>query len=491
MIYAVRSLSTIPRPEFYLGVAWLVVLVAAIAFGPSRVPHVDFDAFYCAGHSLAHGMDPYRNLALNACERRIHSRGPAASGATVPAPLPPYALGPYALLSRLPAESAYLLFTCLSVSALFATLPLLTRLTGAGTLLAVAAVASASYDDVLKGQPVPFVVLAIVIAGWALRVNHTTLAAVAAAATMVEPHIGLPVCVTLFLWVPGSRRTLTGVAFVLGAVSFLTVPFHVVLAYFTTVLPMQAASEATWATQLSLTNALTVLGVPAKWALSIGFAQYGITSLIGIAVARIVATRSEAPEALAFLPPLFAVIGGTYVHNSLLLVAIPASFFVVQHKRSATTYAGLAAIAPYWIAMADPINLFLIVLLVYTTTYTWRRSVKVSLLCAATVAGVGVTYVRYQPVFKTPPTLTVTLEGYAEESWAQFVRAVTPDKSGQWLALLIKSPTWVGLLVISSMALSITSRRSSTPNHLCGSTLIGAPLRTGELLPNVTMNKPS
>lgn len=487
-----RTLLAIPRPVFYLGVAWLVVLVAAIAFGPSTVPHVDFDAFYCAGDSVAHGDDPYRDRPLNACEQRIHSGGPATSGTTVPAPLPPYALAPYALLARLPAKSAYVLFTYLSVAALFATLAPLTRLTGASTLLGLAAMGSTAYDDVLKGQPVPFVLLAIVVSGLGLRCGSPRLAAGAAAATMLEPHIGLPICAALFLWSPRTRGTLLVAALVLGSVSFLTVPAHVVLAYLTAVLPMQAASEATWATQLSLTDALAVLGVPTRFALTVGFVQYALTAMIGIAVARGVAVRLEAPEALAFLPPLFAVIGGTYIHNSLLLVAIPASLLVVQHYRSFAAYAALVGIAAYWIAIADPINCLAIIFSAYTVAYSWRNSVKGSILSGAVVATLGFAYTWHQPIFGTPPLFSSSVgDGYAEESWARFVSAVNPDIGGQRLALLMKLPTWTGLLWMSGLAVAMMRRPGRLVQDRLGTSTRTLDVRrsTGDPRPAAVLNE--
>src|SRR5580700_3565277 len=69
----------------------------------------DFNAFYCAGETIVHRADPYRNEPLGTCERSAGrpdflERAPAYLA--VPAPLPGYALAPFVLLALLPYAAA-------------------------------------------------------------------------------------------------------------------------------------------------------------------------------------------------------------------------------------------------------------------------------------------------------------------------------------------------------------------------------------------------
>ena len=78
---------------------------------------------------------------------------------------------------------------------------------------------------------------------------------------MIEPHLGLPVCIALAIWMPATRFPLA-VAFgrwrrsrsaLLGPATNLE--------YFTSVLPAHALSEVTRDTQYSLTAVLAALGL--------------------------------------------------------------------------------------------------------------------------------------------------------------------------------------------------------------------------------------
>ena len=79
---------------------------------------IDFRAFYCAGAALDAGADPYRAEPLRSCEVAAWEAFPAGyPEVAVPAPLPGYALTPFALLARLPYGVAAALWECALVAA--------------------------------------------------------------------------------------------------------------------------------------------------------------------------------------------------------------------------------------------------------------------------------------------------------------------------------------------------------------------------------------
>lgn len=463
------GIMAMPRDAFYLAVTWALLLSFAciLLFGSARYEHVDFVAFYCAGEGVAHGADPYREMPLNACEHRLASNDVYGSGATVPAPLPPYALLPFAALSRIVPEQAYLVFLIASLVALTSGCIILSRLTGASSLLVIAAVASGGWEDLGKGQPVPFVFLAIVGCGWALRRNRPNLAAIFASVTMIEPHIGLAVCGSLFLWWPKTRVILGLVATFLAVESCNAVSFPVAIEYLTRVLPLQATSEASWISQLSLTKILIAFHVPQHVALLIASAQYAITGIIGIVTARRLSIVCAAPEALAFLPPIFATIGGTYVHSSLLLVALPAAIFLTVRRPSALAYIALTMVAAYWLATNDPVERLITAASAGTIAYICGKRAGLAMLSSvALVFAIGVAYQTWQPLYGSPPAaLSLPPTAFAQESWMRFVNAVNPPMQGQIAALTMKVPTWSGLLTFIGLSIGwARSYRSLEPD---------------------------
>lgn len=440
------------RAYSHLGVLWFAIgaAVCTLALSLPRATHIDFVAFYCAGEAVAHHANPYLQMPLFGCEHRVTAEGGYAYLTTIPAPLPPYALLPFVLLSELPFVPAYVVFTCLSLAALGVGGILLARMTNASALLLVATAAALAWDNVMKGQPVPFVFLAIVAVAWGLRSGGARLAAAAGAGTMLEPHVGLAVCAALFFYVPRTRRTLILSASLLGVLSLAVVPWTTARDYLTHVLPLHAASEAAWVTQLSLTSVLVLFGVPQQLSLTLAMIQYMITTASGVLVAAIASKRLKAPEALALIPPLFAVLGGTYVHYNLLLVAIPALILAIRRMQTVRAHSALAGTFLPWMALSD----FVPFILAATSTYTLARISRsrplVAAVCTATIAAVAVIYNQARPVLKPNPVVARTPEyAYSEESWAAYVRHNNPPTRGQWTVFLMKVPSWGGLLIVS------------------------------------------
>src|SRR6185437_252656 len=121
------------RSTWLIAPAIFLLLIGVTLHRPNYLMG-DFRAFYCAGAAIAAGADPYRMEPLLGCEAATAAAAgtPAVEyGVAVPAPLPPYALLPFALLSRLPFVDAALLYAVLSVAAGVAAGFLLARATGA------------------------------------------------------------------------------------------------------------------------------------------------------------------------------------------------------------------------------------------------------------------------------------------------------------------------------------------------------------------------
>jgi hypothetical protein len=88
------------------------IALAIVSFVSARPNYthswpVDFNAFYCGGATAASHHDPYRTEPLRTCENEARGFPPGRGlQFAVPAPLPGYALAPFALLSRMPFRLA-------------------------------------------------------------------------------------------------------------------------------------------------------------------------------------------------------------------------------------------------------------------------------------------------------------------------------------------------------------------------------------------------
>lgn len=456
-----------PAFVFVLTTLWVIVIAFLVWFclASPRYAHVDFVAFYCAGEAVSQGADPYREMPLNACEHAITSGGLYATRTSVPAPLPPYALAAYAVLSRLPFDPAYFVFTVLSIAALGIGCRVLGRLTDATLMLLLAATASTALDNVRKGQPVPLVFLAIVAAGWAVARGRDRIGAVFAAATMIEPHIGIPLCAALFVWRAKTRLVLIATGVVLIALSIAVVPLHVAASYVADVLPLHAASEAAWITQLSLVSPLVLFGVPLRTALELAMIQYVACACVGVYFANRVAKNTGATEGIVFVPPIFAMLGGPYIHGNLLLLAIPGALFMACRTRSTAAFTTLAAVAINWLSVSEPVQCVVAVIASATIVFSYRPQLLQAIGAAVVVGAVGMIHASLEgaPRRASDP-IPVVANAYAERSWAQFVLEVNPPRAAQVVALIMKLPTWAGLLALSGLAMSHarTGRTSDT-----------------------------
>ena len=100
------------------------------------------------------------------------------------------------------------------------------------------------------------------------------LAGVARGANVVEPHLGLPVCAAMLLWVSRARVPLIGTGLLFAFAAAATTGLAGIAEYLARVLPAQAAAEAGYVYQYSLTYVLVTFGAPHAVALVLGDVSY-------------------------------------------------------------------------------------------------------------------------------------------------------------------------------------------------------------------------
>jgi len=197
-----------------------VVLLGSVALDLLLLPHdpalgLDFAAFYAAGVALRQGHDPYNWARLKVIEQHLRSIGdPHQVMGFDSYANPPFFTALMAPLTMLPERAAYLAWLVAAILALVAGLTLMARVYHMerwGWML-LFAVTPASVIGLFLGQQMPFLLLGLVLALFALRRGWYVAAGVALALGWTKPHLMLPlalVAIMMMRW-PVARRVLVG-----------------------------------------------------------------------------------------------------------------------------------------------------------------------------------------------------------------------------------------------------------------------------------------
>lgn len=327
---AVREAT--PGCKRALDVIWLALALFFVIAFPIDVSRsvADFPAFYCAGAAVNAHENPYLEVPLGPCEWSKSHDTIYLHRFIVPAPLPPYALALYAVAANFDYHVVYRLHIAFSLLALGAAAYCLSSLCRFPAVAIFALEILSAYETILNGQPVAFLLCAVVLCGWALHARRPRIAGALAAAMMFEPHLGLPLCAAVLLFSRRSRIVLATCATALLIVSLATLPLSQSILYLRDVLPAQAMSEAHFTPQFSLTLLLTTLGIETHPAIVLATLQYVVTAALGI-VAAGRARPSIGNASIAFVPVAFALLGGTYIHFTQFLLALPAALLFTKY----------------------------------------------------------------------------------------------------------------------------------------------------------------
>ena len=318
-----------------------------VLFRPAGVLGVDFSAFWCGARALAQHADPYLNQPLHDCEAAavpaFFSKYP---NLTVPAPLPPYALALFGPLAWLPFPAARALWWVLLAGcallagtgiARFSDMPAYPAIAAAGfALLAPAFV---------HGELAPLPIALLIWGALAMRRARWNAAAVLLCAAAIEPHVALPACVAAFLLVPAMRMRLAIGAAAAFGITLLAAGPGTAFAYLAHVLPAHAAGELNNPAQSSLSAILYRRHVAPGAALRAGALQYAAFCVLGIVAARSALRRYRDAAWVALTPPVFAVIGGSFIHLSQIAVALPLACALAVRRPGWVSFSVLCALA--------------------------------------------------------------------------------------------------------------------------------------------------
>ena len=453
----------------------LTVLAAAIAstaFMALGARNFDFHAFYCAGEVARQGANPYYTEPLRTCEMYATDDflRRQMNGATLPAPFPGYVIAGMEPLSRLPFAVASRLWTALLLLAIAGSAILLTRMSGYGITFAAAALClSFGVASLGFGEFMPLVLFGICAAAYGAEKGLWPLSAVAAAVCLIEPHIGLPVCVSLFVWRKETRLVLACIGVVLVIISFAALGAAANVEYVTRVLPFHALSEIGLNRQFSLSVIVHALGGSNALALRAGFWSYAVMVFAGVLLARRAAAYFRNGAFLVAVPAAAAVIGGSFVHVTQIAVAIPLAMLVIREtpEHRLPTVIALVALAIPWLWIYEPILIALAVIFAFYLAWAGSRwNATIGCTCAAIalalLVGLNAWAGDRTPKIESAQAQSVPIPSqYAEASWARANLGYWSNGSASSWAY--RAPTWCGLLVVFFAAYSATKTRVAVP----------------------------
>lgn len=451
----------------------IVVLLAGICgyavLSDSNRGAYDFQAFYCAGAAARAHANPYRTQPLGACEHRQTDGTYAALPADVvlPAPQPGYDVAVFAALSALPFHRAKAVWGAILAMAIAVAIACTVRATRLPLATVLAAFLAALVLPAFAfGELFALFAAAACAAMFFASREKWTAAGIAAALCLVEPHLGLPLCLALVFWRPQTRAALGVTVALLIAVSAGTLGVRASLEYATVVLPLHALAEISSDAQLSLSAVLHAAGIDDTLAVQIGALSYLAACLLGIRLGEMLAARWRDDAFLVAVPAAFATIGGTFIHVTELFAAIPLALLLVAR---AVRYRGLAAcalvlLAVPWFTALEPGNALALAALgaIVTLYLVWRgENARIAAALAACALAFAVLFAA--PQFAgdgsphTPAPARITGTAYPQESWQDWnYRALSTGSTVVWL---LRGLSWTGLALLAAAA--AVSRRKA------------------------------
>jgi hypothetical protein len=432
----------------------------------------DFAAFYCGGSAIAEHHDPYRTEPQRTCWNA--TRGfPPGQGVpfAVPAPLPGYALAPFVFLSRMPFPAAAALWVTLLLGSFALTVVLLRRLCDCRIETIFAAMLlNEGIRSIFLGQVVPVVCAATVAAGLLVSRGRDRAAALAATVAMLEPHLGLPVCLALFIARPRSRAVMAICGAALALISFEVLGVDGNLEYFRDIIPAHALSEVSNEEQYSLTYLAHLAGLGEHAASLFGTLSYVAMLAAGIVAGRLAAARTGAPALFLLVPPAFAVFGGPFVHVQQLAIAIPAALVLSSARLPGTRLSAVAVFllaVPYGALTLLGLGLPLVagVTFVLALDLFELPPVRSALVSAVSV---GTLVAILSSLVPRPTPIIGPLDqrdgrALAADGWRTHVEATFHSNPLQYN--LAKIPGWCGLLLIVLVSSGSLSRLKRTPRE--------------------------
>ena len=453
-----------------------VLRVGPQGHGAALFEAYDFRALYCGGQATLEHENPYRVEPVRSCEHNEYPttlfKSDVPAWVVLPAPYPGYALELFSQFARAPYPLAKAIWLGLLVASIGFLVPVCARLSGwSPIVVTLVLLPTALLSNVWLGSTPPLAMLAVALSALAMLRGKPGWAVPPLALAMIDPHLALPAGIALAVVAPKARVAIAAGLCVLVALSLHAIGLPGNLEYFNDQLPMHARAEVFVRLQYSLTHLLAISGVPIDAALRLGSASYAALAIFAIYNAfRDVRDDLGGARAIA-LPVAIVALGGTFIHNQEISLALPALFVMV---RSADTKLNRLLLTIGFIGVLFSPTVFnlkygaptYILGCVAIASALWPSRRVVAGLSVAVIAASLIFGVRELPhktftdlaaasLPEPPGIVSSTRSGVV---WADFLKARPSWTQEDPASFAMKIPTWIGL--ISVFALAVRTRRA-------------------------------
>ncbi len=311
-------------------------------------PHgqvVDFRVVACAERVVLQRGDPYRTEPLRSCEHALAPEINEPAWSVTPFALPPYSaalLLPFGLFDFSTGRAIWYVLLVLALCvASAATAEIVNKPAVAVALIIVPTLGTI---NLFYGETVLLAFAAVALAALALQRGRPLLAAIAAAAALIEPAVGLPAVVGLFTLRADTRRPLLVCGAILAGYGLVVLNFGVNLEYLTAFVPLHGHSEIFARDQYSLTRLAYVLGVSERLAGILGSLSYAAAIAVGVVTGRRLAEQMALPALIVLMPVAVSTLGGPFVHDYEVLAALLAAVVIARDSTVARVAVALLSI---------------------------------------------------------------------------------------------------------------------------------------------------
>jgi MFS family permease len=423
---------------------------------------LDYRVVACGVKAAWSGADPYLTEPLRTCEHAVSPEPGEPSWAATPFALPPYSaaiLAPFGGFEFAKGRALWyaliVLATCLTVAA---TAQIIGRPAFGVALLMAPTV---GILNLRFGETVPFAIAAIAIAGLALEKRRPVVAAIFTALALLEPAIGLPAALGLFLLAPRARIVLAASVAVLAAIGIFAFGLARNLEYAFAFLPAHEHAELLASDQYSFTHLAYEFGASARVASLVGSLSYAIAVVVGLFLAR--RARERNASLIVLVPVAASMFGGPFVHDVEIAAALPAAIVLARDSRVAQIGVILLSVSwtQYW-----RFNLIRIAATAIGAALLFVRSIprQVAYATAAfvltTIANVATPLQSVEPESIATAPVHIAPTDLSSVPWEKRIES-TASRRFDRTDPLVKLPTWIGLLLLPFGARSSRSAATS------------------------------
>ena len=448
-----------------------VARVGPHGHGAALFEAYDFRALYCGGQAVLKHENPYRVEPVRSCEHTEYPttlfKNDVPAWVILPAPYPGYALDLFSQFARAPYPIAKAIWLGLLVASIGWLVPVCARLSGWSPIVATLVLLPTAFlSNIWLGSTPPLAMLAVALAALAMLRGRPGWAVPPLALAMIDPHLALPAGIALAVIAPKARVAIAAGLCVLVALSLHAIGLPGNLEYFSDQLPMHARAEVFVRLQYSLTHLLAIGGVPVDAALRLGSASYAALALFAIYNAVRDARDNLGGARTIALPVAIVALGGTFIHNQEICLALPALFVLV---RSAETKINRLLLTIGFVGILFSPTVFnlkyglptYILGCVAIAFALWPAKRIIAGLSVAVVAGSLVFGVRALPhktftdlaaasLAEPPGIVSTTRSGVV---WSDFLKARPSWTQEDPASIAMKVPTWIGLISVAFLAM--------------------------------------